>query len=149
MRHPVSTISASLAAASLVAITQILTTTPDKALLVAVWIFAFCLPLLVSAAIHSPVKRVAPFSELTVLEKRAFGWVLYVVLCDVVGFALVFFHFGIVAGVAFLLSCLLALGAVTDWNPNFLAVAAVLITYPISLIRLGLEKLKKHRQGKA
>ncbi len=62
-----------LAAASLVAITQILTIDhPDHALRIAVRILALCLPLLVGMAFTTPVKRLVDFSELTRTELLGF-----------------------------------------------------------------------------
>ena len=70
MRPLLSTIAASLAAASLVAITQILTTTLDRFLLIAVWLFALSLPFLVLVALNAPYKRQVPLTKLTQEEQR-------------------------------------------------------------------------------
>ena len=142
MRPPLSTISASLAAASLVAITQILTTTPDHFLLIAIWIFAFCLPFLVVVAVDPPVTRRAPFAELTQEEVRALAWFLILALMDVVGFVCVFFHFGVIAGILFLLACFLAFGFVTRTKIQ-MRLAMYLLLLPAALIHTGVVKSYK------
>ena len=149
MRHPVSAVAAALAAGSLVATTQILTTKHDRSLLAAIWIFSFCLPVLVAFGIRSPSKRIVPYSELTPPEIRGFAMFLYVALIDVAGFACIFFHFGKGPGLVFVVACLLALTTAMNRNPRFLSVAAILITYPISLLQIWRAKWEKRMKEKA
>src|SRR6266567_8123604 len=141
-QHTFSTMSASLAAASFIAITQILTAPRDCTLLIAVWIFAFCPPLLVKIALDSPVKRMVRFDKLTTEEQRAAAWCLYVLLMDIAGFAFVFFHFGKISGIIFVISCLLALGVITEWK-SILRIATYPIFYPVIFLQAELGKIRE------
>jgi hypothetical protein len=100
LKHGFQVMAGSLAAGSFVAITQILTRTDlDRCLLTAVWLFAVTLPSLVRIYIKPPLLSTKlEFKDKSVEEQHAFMGFFNLVLCNIIGFAFLFFHFGLVAG---------------------------------------------------
>jgi len=100
-------ISGALAGASFVAVTQV--ATRDKistALCIAVVLFAFVLPFLLLFWLRSPVKTAELEVPGGVEGLESFS---LIVLLDIVGFAALFFHFGLIPGLLFVFAALLAI----------------------------------------
>lgn len=143
--HPLSKASTALAGASLVAITQIVTTELDCALKAAVWIFALCLPLLTLTAIKPPVERLnIDVDQFTPEERTGFTMFLCVALCDILGFAFVFLHFGPIPTLIFVASVIFALSRWTNWRTAW-GLAGFLVIVPF----VHLKKRFGKRRGRA
>jgi hypothetical protein len=107
----------SLAAASFVAITQILTIgSLDWCLFGAVCIFAVSIPLLVKVWMKPPPAFSNPptLEEFTGAKGDPFWEFLFVMLFSITGFALMFFHFGWLSGCLFSASAFLCIWLVLD-----------------------------------
>lgn len=103
--NPLVGISTALAVSTVVAITQILTLSHlDWWLTIAVWCFATALPLLIAVSINPIRPLLIPQGVKVVMPPvavRDFHVFLLVCAVDIVGFALIFFHFGLIAGCLF------------------------------------------------
>ena len=105
LANPLVGISTALAVSTVVAITQILTLSHlDWWLTIAVWCFAIALPLLIAVSINPIRPLLIPQGVKVVMPPiavRDFHVFLLVCAVDIVGFALIFFHFGLIAGCLF------------------------------------------------
>lgn len=106
MQNGLKLIAGSMAGASLIAVTQILTVDcPDNSLTWAVCIFAFSIPLLVSFYLRPP--RIEKIRVHEPGFMAAFGY-LFLLAFNAAGFAMVFFHFGLIPGFLFVVSFIAA-----------------------------------------
>jgi hypothetical protein len=135
MQHPVAKMSTALAGASLIATTQILTTNLDLPLTGAVWIFAICLPLLLLSSIQPGIGQIDDnLDQFSASELKAFKRFMVVALADILGFTLLFFHFGLIAGCLFCGSCLFALAGFTNWK-TVKGLGYILLLTPLTRIQ--------------
>jgi hypothetical protein len=92
-----------LAGACFVAVTQILGVgCLDRPLNWAIWVFSLAIPVLVFYGLRPPqITPIAEGQELNSSEARALVWYLRALFLGLCGLSLMFFHFGVVAGVLF------------------------------------------------
>lgn len=151
MSPPLRLITGPLAAAAVVVVTQILTVDrPDKLLFSAVLIFAIDLPFLVGFWLKPPTltsRQVDP-RDPTDSEAMAFLDFCCLVLLEIVGFTLVFFHFGLTPGVLFVVCVLLTLfSLVGSENPKgFLELLLRLPAHPFQRVTRSIQKLLAKRK---
>jgi hypothetical protein len=134
-RNWLSTLAGSLAAATLVTTTQILTTDLDSPLFVAVTIFAFSMPMLVLRTMKPPIIELKQGEELNEQQTHTFAGYLYIIIADLIGFAFVFFHFGILPGLVFVSTSYVAFLILTGWKSPKLIARDFFVTFP-SLVLL-------------